>query len=55
MRRAISSFGARPTSVSSSLPFFRTTSVGMPRTWKRLVGMFGFSSTFILPIVARPS
>src|SRR5918995_3526178 len=27
----------------------------MPRTWKRFVGTLGFSSTFIFPIVARPS
>src|SRR5688572_17067562 len=51
----MSSLGTRPTMVSTSCPFFSTTSVGMPRTWKRLVGTFGFSSTFILPMVARPA
>ena len=50
----MSSFGVRPTSVSASWPFLKISSVGMPRIMKR-PGTFGFSSTFSLATVARPS
>src|SRR6187455_1620353 len=50
----MSSFARRPTMVSASCPSLKSNSVGMPRTAYR-PGTFGFSSTFSLATVARPS
>src|SRR4029453_17599639 len=50
----MSSFALRPTMVSASCPSLKSSSVGMPRTAYR-PGTFGFSSTFSLATVARPS
>src|SRR5215203_4873948 len=43
-----------PTIWSTTCPDLNTSKVGMPRT-EYCIGVRGFSSTFILPITARPS
>src|SRR5262249_42722413 len=49
-----SSFGVSPTTCSTTWPLLNSSIAGMPRIWN-LNAVFGFSSTFSLPMVTRPA
>jgi uncharacterized repeat protein (TIGR01451 family) len=46
--------GTTPTCLSTTRPFLKNNNVGIPRT-PNWIAVSGFSSTFTLPITARPS